>query len=326
MAWIELHQSLFDHRKTLAAADALDLPEVHLVGHLASLWSWCLDNAPDGTLPESKRIIARGARWTGDAEAFVAALVSANFIADVDGSLVIVNWEQYGGKLIEKRKENAAKQARYRERHKDDQVTSPSPEEHVTVTLPSRNHLEKSREEKTTEYEKLPTGDAPQAATIPKPEPKQASAPKTSGKSPALSAAQQLFNRRRPNVDAYFRGIEVDPASIGANQRFNQALKALTPAILDSPECTPDIIEPLTRYAVAAYRWRDGNATPSLAEVLKAFPEWDKAGRPEQPAPKVTPIRSSGRASPPMVERGNVPPDGGLAEWRAAGQRTENLR
>jgi hypothetical protein len=82
----------------------------------------------------------------------------------------------------------------------------------------------------------------------------------------------------------------------------------------------------LTRYTAAAFAWRDGKQTPSLSEVLGAFPEWDKAGRPEKPIPRVTPIRANGRASPPMVERGNVPPDGGMAEWRAAGQRTEHTR
>jgi hypothetical protein len=164
MAWIELHQSAFSHRKTLHVADALEMQEAHVVGHLSALWCWCLDNAPDGLLPESRRIIARGAMWIGDPECFVNALLAAEFIRiDNAGRMEIANWSEYGGKLAERRRENAAKQARYRERLKGGTDTSPSPNQNVTVTSPSRNLLEKRREEKRTEQEtRSSSEDAPE--------------------------------------------------------------------------------------------------------------------------------------------------------------------
>lgn len=157
MAYIELHQALFDHRKTIIAAALLEVQEVHLVGHLAALWSWCLDNAPDGILPDSSRVIARGARWIGDADALISGLTKAGFVERTDAGFVIHDWEHYGGKMIEKRRANAAKQARYRERHADDAP----PNNDVTVTKPSRDALEKSREEKrrVTKPPQSPKGD-----------------------------------------------------------------------------------------------------------------------------------------------------------------------
>lgn len=147
MAYIELHQAVFDHRKTIVAAELLDIPEVHLVGHLAALWTWCIDNCPDGILPTSNRVIARGARYTDSADEFVSALTEAGFVECTDIGLVIHDWGDYGGKLITKRRANADKQARYRERQSGDEL----PHRAVTVTKPSRNALEKSREEKSRE-------------------------------------------------------------------------------------------------------------------------------------------------------------------------------
>ncbi len=145
MAYVEFHQALLDHRKTVVAAERLQLKEVYLAGHLAALWAWCLDNCPDGILPTSARAIARGARWDDDPQEFLDAIEEAGFV-DRDGlSLSIHDWSDYGGKLIEKRRANAAKQARYRERHADDGDSNGN----VTVTLRQHNPLEKSREEKS---------------------------------------------------------------------------------------------------------------------------------------------------------------------------------
>jgi hypothetical protein len=67
MAWIESHQSLGRHPKTKAAARALDISRVQLVGHLHYLWWWALDFAEDGDLsgidPDD---IAEEAMWDGD--------------------------------------------------------------------------------------------------------------------------------------------------------------------------------------------------------------------------------------------------------------------
>ena len=115
MAWLELHQSLFTHRKTMQAAETLDLPEVYVVAHLMALWTWALDNAPDGVLPVSKRIIGKAAQWIGDPTTFVNALFDAGFLDGNDtGQAIIHDWHSYAGRLIEKREANADRMRRAR--------------------------------------------------------------------------------------------------------------------------------------------------------------------------------------------------------------------
>src|SRR6266536_3599136 len=98
MAWIEMHQSLPTHRKTLAVADTLGIEPVLVVGHLACLWMWALDNAPNGNLAGvGTRTLARAAQWKRDADRFVGALTEAGFI---EGGM-IHDWPDYAGRLLE---------------------------------------------------------------------------------------------------------------------------------------------------------------------------------------------------------------------------------
>ena len=47
MAWLQVHQTLKDHRKLFDAADQLEVEPPHMMGLLVSFWLWALDNAPD---------------------------------------------------------------------------------------------------------------------------------------------------------------------------------------------------------------------------------------------------------------------------------------
>jgi hypothetical protein len=120
MAWIEVHQSLPTHAKTVEAAALLDVPEVQLVGHLVCLWLWALDNAQEGLVRVDKPIIlAKAARWAGEPGRFVDALLGAGFL---DESGAIHDWDEYAGRLMERR-ERIKEQTRgrvqaYRERRR----------------------------------------------------------------------------------------------------------------------------------------------------------------------------------------------------------------
>ncbi|MDE3230589.1 MAG: hypothetical protein KGO05_11985, partial [Chloroflexota bacterium] len=50
--YVQVEQSLFTHRKTLRLARLLALDRCAVIGRLAALWSWCLDNALDGRLSD----------------------------------------------------------------------------------------------------------------------------------------------------------------------------------------------------------------------------------------------------------------------------------
>ena len=51
MAWIEVHQALRGHKKTLSVRRELKLEtEAQVIGHMVCLWMWALDNEPGGDL------------------------------------------------------------------------------------------------------------------------------------------------------------------------------------------------------------------------------------------------------------------------------------
>ncbi len=94
MAWIESHQSLSRHRKTLMTAGRLSVDRHKLIGHLHELWWWALDNVGvDGYLGGlGTKEIAWAAQWDGDHDEFVGALVESGFIDRTDGRYYLHDW------------------------------------------------------------------------------------------------------------------------------------------------------------------------------------------------------------------------------------------
>lgn len=148
MAWIQSHQELRTHPKTLRLARLLSVSPITAIGHLHCLWWWCLDYAQHGDLSTFDHLdIAIAAGWDGDADTFIAAMESAGFL-DVDAFTISVHdWPEYGGRLIERREKNA--ECMRAARSDAVQDTCNARAEHVNA----RARLEKSkrREEKSRE-------------------------------------------------------------------------------------------------------------------------------------------------------------------------------
>lgn len=125
MAWIESHQTLGQHPKTKRLARYLEVSLPAAVGHLHYLWWWALDYAQDGDLsryePED---IADAVLWDGDAKAFVEALIRAGFLDQVNDKLLIHDWDDYAGRLIDKRKANSERARRWREKKSNECATN----------------------------------------------------------------------------------------------------------------------------------------------------------------------------------------------------------
>lgn len=119
MAWIEVHQSLVSHRKTLALSDALTIEPAHAVGHLVCLWTWSIDNAPHGDVSQVKpATLARGAGFAvRRADEFLEALVTSGFLDRDQQRLHIHDFEDYIGKLIARREANVLRTRAARSRH-----------------------------------------------------------------------------------------------------------------------------------------------------------------------------------------------------------------
>lgn len=116
MAWLQVHQTLKDHRKLFDAADELEIQPVHMMGLLISFWMWALDNAPTGDLGGiTPRMIARAAQWDGPAEKLSTALIRAGWLDENDdGKLTIHDWYEYTGKLIDQRQAEKERSQRRR--------------------------------------------------------------------------------------------------------------------------------------------------------------------------------------------------------------------
>ena len=116
MAWIELHQTLPNHRKIMKLKRILKIKTPQAVGHVAMLWLWSIDNASDGDLSRVDiEDIAAACEWTKSAETFVNAMKAAELI---DDDMKLHDWGEYTGQLMERREERRKKdrerQARYR--------------------------------------------------------------------------------------------------------------------------------------------------------------------------------------------------------------------
>lgn len=116
MAWLQVHQTLKDHRKLFDAADELEITPPHMMGLLVSFWLWALDNAPKGDLTGiTPRMIARAAQWDGEPEKLAETLIRAGWIdKNKDGALEIHDWYEYAGKLIDQRQAEKERSARRR--------------------------------------------------------------------------------------------------------------------------------------------------------------------------------------------------------------------
>jgi hypothetical protein len=140
--WIESHANIPRHRKTKRLAKLLNLSIPSAVGFVHMLWYYALDFAPGGDLSSHTHAdIADGCGWDDDPEVFIAALVSAGWLADDDG-LMVHDWSDYN-QSHRKRAAEAERQRRARAKNRGEKewptnlVVMPTCEEvsrAVTVT------------------------------------------------------------------------------------------------------------------------------------------------------------------------------------------------
>jgi hypothetical protein len=127
MAWIESHQSLGRHRKTLEVVGALRVDRHKLIGHLHELWWWGLDNADaDGVVGLVPcEALAAAAGWPlKDAARFVDVLQSAGFLDATAQGYVLHDWFDYAGKLNTQRELRKASN-REAQRRRRDRMSAP---------------------------------------------------------------------------------------------------------------------------------------------------------------------------------------------------------
>lgn len=118
--WIQVYSNLLQHPKTGTLAVELDLKssdveiEAVAVGILVSLWTWAVQNAPNGDLSNTNpRTIARAANWKRKPDTLIVALKISGFL---DEDMKLHDWEEYA-ELYINRVEYQREQARERMRN-----------------------------------------------------------------------------------------------------------------------------------------------------------------------------------------------------------------
>jgi hypothetical protein len=117
MAWIELHPELVEHKKLKALMRVTGAGRDACVGRLCILWLWAMSNRPDGDLTDVDaadfaRLWELGPR---KAAAFRDGLEQCGFLDRREGRLLIHDWEDYAGRLLEARRKHVERSRRYRE-------------------------------------------------------------------------------------------------------------------------------------------------------------------------------------------------------------------
>lgn len=174
MAWIQVHQQLKDHRKLLAAADALEIEPPHMLGLLISFWLWALDNAPSGSLNGiGNRMMARAAQWNGDPDTFVEALTTAGLLKNTPDGLEIHDWYEYTGKLLDRRESEKNRARRRRAAAAASSAGRPpdgtQDDRQTSCGRVEKSRVEQSRADKSIEDASSAPNGAPAPAAEPTP-------------------------------------------------------------------------------------------------------------------------------------------------------------
>lgn len=141
--WIELHQEMPRHPKTLALAQTLKISRREAVGLLIDLWTWGLNCADEtghlrGITNEG---IAMALDWSGrQAAKLVNALVGCGWIDGENGNYSLHDWADYTSRLSDKRKDAERKrEARKRAKQTDESPENPQNVPGQSADSPRKN-------------------------------------------------------------------------------------------------------------------------------------------------------------------------------------------
>ncbi len=282
MAWLESHQALRAHPKTMKLARLLGISRPCVIGHLHCLWWWAIDYAQDGEVSRFDALdLAIGAEWEGDESAFVDALVTAGFLdRSEDGCLTIHHWNDYAGKLIERRERNAERMREARAGNSEERAT------HVQRTQRARVQLHNQTKPNTTKPERTkPTkARARDVRPVPEPLPEGAVADAPVGREP--TAQWQMF-------DAVCRAQGTDPATIPQSERGKQL--SVAGRLVTNGYSAADVAS-VTNW-ILSQGWLTGAVDLFLVE--KQMGKWEIAGRPDRAK---RPVQGSSSTEPNEFE------------------------
>ena len=278
MAWIQVHQSLVRHRKLLTLAAQLSIPPAHALGHLVSLWLWCLDNAPTGSLTSlAPAIIATASDWTGDPVTWTDALASCGWLDRNSDTLTLHDWDDYAGSLIARRQ---AQRDIMRKRRAA--VTTTLPPRDSNAPLSSREHNVSSTLAPRVEYSRVDKSTT--AAAVP-PYPPQAAAAEKGIELPQDNEKRVTADKTR---DADNEKRDNDFCAALA-QSYEANIGIMTPLIADKLKALAAEHHPPVAWATEAVSEAVAHNARTWAYVAKVLETWCTQGRKAKPSDAVPP-------------------------------------
>jgi hypothetical protein len=260
---------VWTHRKTFELAAQLGLEDTYAAAHVIRLWSWALDNAPDGDLSNlSPRAVAYGAGWHGAAEAFIRALTEAGWL---DDGRQIHDWDEYAGRLVERREANAERMRHARAARRSFQDGNIAPSGHdIGLGAPDVHRTESGTSGArpgATGPDRTLTGPD---RTGPDPSPPTPSPHSGEGVPPTPRKRGAATNGRRGRaVDSEGPGAELSPVTAEDGAVWNLARAALTGEMTASNwEAYIAPLEPIGRAPDGGLHLR---APPGLAGQCQRF-------------------------------------------------------
>jgi hypothetical protein len=135
MAWIESHQALQRHPKTLKLAAILGESRRGAIGMMHCLWWWAIDYAPSGDLGKiSDAELVGACDWGGETGVLRAALRNSGFL-DPDDHLH--DWDEYAGRLLSSRRRDAKRKRDVRRTSGGRPTTVHRTDRHTVQTQPN---------------------------------------------------------------------------------------------------------------------------------------------------------------------------------------------
>ncbi len=163
MLWIPLSLTLAQHPKTRRLAALLGASTAATIGHLSGVWCNAVHFAPDGDVTETDpEVIAAWALWDGDPEVLVEALVTCRvrqggvgFLERTDdGRVLIHEWEDHEGRLMEKLRASKFRAEKSRsERRAQLEAQGLEIQSRQRPRAAQQPHIERYRERKATKTE-----------------------------------------------------------------------------------------------------------------------------------------------------------------------------
>lgn len=136
--WIKFDISTFDKPEVIAMADALSMPENHVVGCLLQVWAWFDQQTENGNARSvTKAYLDRRTGVTG----FGDAMQKVGWLIEDNGGLIMPSFDTHNGKSAKKRALTARRVAKSKQKKGNAEVTPtalPKEEKSITPQTPQR--------------------------------------------------------------------------------------------------------------------------------------------------------------------------------------------